>query len=89
MIFVGIFGLFHGIAHGIEVPAAANPILFVLGFIFGTTTLHLLGVVIGHFHIRRDSHLAKPGREGRIPRRQPGRQLRGQCHQNENRQKGF
>ena len=35
MIFVGIFGLFHGIAHGIEVPAAAKPILFVLGFIFG------------------------------------------------------
>ena len=33
MIFVGIFGLFHGIAHGIEVPAAANPLLFVLGFI--------------------------------------------------------
>ena len=53
MIFVGIFGLFHGIAHGIEVPAAANPILFVLGFIFGTTTLHLLGVVIGHFSIKK------------------------------------
>ena len=53
MIFVGIFGLFHGIAHGIEVPAAANPILFVLGFIFGTTTLHLLGAVIGHFSIKK------------------------------------
>ena len=53
MIFVGIFGLFHGIAHGIEVPAAANPILFVLGFIFGTTTLHLLGLVIGHFSIKK------------------------------------
>ena len=38
---------------GIEVPAAANPILFVLGFIFGTTTLHLLGVVIGHFSIKK------------------------------------
>ena len=34
MAFVGIFGLFHGTAHGIEVPAAANPLLFVLGFIF-------------------------------------------------------
>ena len=54
MIFVGIFGLFHGIAHGIEVPAAANPILFVLGFIFGTTTLHLLGLVIGHFSINQN-----------------------------------
>ena len=53
MIFVGIFGLFHGIAHGLEVPAAANPILFVLGFIFGTTTLHLLGVAIGYFSIKK------------------------------------
>ena len=53
MIFVGIFGLFHGIAHGIEVPAAANPILFVLGFIFGTTILHLFGVAIGYFSIKK------------------------------------
>ena len=53
MSFVGIFGLFHGIAHGIEVPAAAHSILFILGFIFGTTTLHLLGVVIGYFSIKK------------------------------------
>ena len=52
MIFVGIFGLFHGIAHGIEVPAAANPLLFVLGFICGTTALHLFGVAIGYFSIK-------------------------------------
>ena len=53
MVFVGIFGLFHGIAHGIEVPAAVNPILFVLGFIFGTATLHLFGVAIGYFSIKK------------------------------------
>ena len=52
MIFVGIFGLFHGAAHGIEIPAAANPLLFVLGFICGTTTLHLFGVGIGYFSIK-------------------------------------
>ena len=57
MIFVGIFGLFHGIAHGLEVPAAANPVLFVLGFIFGTTTLHLLGVTIGYFSIKKNISL--------------------------------
>ena len=50
--FVGIFGFFHGTAHGIEVPAAANPLLFVLGFIFGTTALHLFGVSIGYFSIK-------------------------------------
>ena len=52
MIFVGIFGLFHGIAHGIEVPAAANPLLFVLGFICGTSALHIFGVAIGYFSIK-------------------------------------
>ena len=57
MVFVANFGLFHGIAHGLEVPAAANPILFILGFIIGTTTLHLLGVVIGHLSIKNNLSL--------------------------------
>ena len=48
MIFVGIFGLFHGIAHGLEIPAASSPILFILGFICGTTALHVFGVIVGH-----------------------------------------
>ena len=48
MVFVGFFGLFHGIAHGIEVPIAANPLLFVLGFICGTASLHLFGVGVGY-----------------------------------------
>ena len=50
--FVGIFGFFHGTAHGLEVPAAANPLLFVLGFICGTTALHIFGVAIGYFSIK-------------------------------------
>ena len=57
MIFVATFGLFHGIAHGLEVPAAVNPILFIFGFITGTTTLHLLGVVIGHLSIKNNISL--------------------------------
>ena len=54
MVFVATFGLFHGIAHGLEVPAAANPILFILGFIIGTTALHLLVVAIGHLLIKNN-----------------------------------
>ena len=50
--FVGIFGFFHGTSHGLEVPAAANPLLFVLGFICGTTALHIFGVAIGYFSIK-------------------------------------
>ena len=57
MLFVGIFGLFHGIAHGIEVPAAANPLLFVLGFVCGTASLHIFGVCIGYFSIKTNASL--------------------------------
>jgi|TARA_Y100000996_G_C22534749_1_gene647913 urease accessory protein len=52
MIFVGLFGLCHGGAHGLEMPWASNPILFVLGFILGTSILHLFGVGIGSFAIK-------------------------------------
>jgi len=52
MIFVGIFGFFHGSAHGLEMPWAANPFLFALGFAAGTTTLHIFGVIIGYFAIK-------------------------------------
>ena len=47
MIAVAFFGLFHGLAHGIEMPWAVNPILFALGFSSGTAALHLFGVGIG------------------------------------------
>lgn len=44
---VAFFGFFHGLAHGIEMPWASNPLLFALGFSSGTAVLHLLGVGIG------------------------------------------
>ena len=47
MIAVAFFGSFHGLAHGIEMPWAVNPILFALGFSTGTAALHLFGVGIG------------------------------------------
>ena len=46
-IVVGIFALFHGYAHGIELPSAADPIGYSLGFVFATGTLHVLGIAIG------------------------------------------
>ena len=52
MIAVGIFGFFHGSAHGLEMPQAVNPVLFALGFATGTATLHLFGVIIGNFAIK-------------------------------------
>ena len=54
MIAVAFFGSFHGLAHGIEMPWAANPILFALGFSSGTAALHLFGVGIGLLLIKNN-----------------------------------
>ena len=47
MIAVGIFAIFHGYAHGAEMPAVAQPVTYALGFMTGTALLHLAGVLIG------------------------------------------
>lgn len=52
MVFVGFFGLCHGLAHGIEMPMAATPALFALGFLMSTAMLHLFGVIVGHYAIK-------------------------------------
>ena len=45
--FVSFFAIFHGHAHGQEMPDLANPYLYALGFVLGTAAIHLLGVAIG------------------------------------------
>ncbi|MET0627543.1 MAG: HupE/UreJ family protein [Acidimicrobiia bacterium] len=40
-------GVAHGNAHGVEAPAAANPVLYVVGFLAATVALHVCGVVGG------------------------------------------
>lgn len=47
MAFVGVFAIFHGHAHGAEMPELANPVLYALGFMSGTAVIHLAGVVSG------------------------------------------
>lgn len=44
---VAFFAVFHGYAHGIEMPALASPWLFASGFACGTIAIHLAGVAIG------------------------------------------
>jgi len=44
---VGRLGLFHGHAHGLEMPTLADPAMYALGFSLSTAILHLLGVGIG------------------------------------------
>jgi urease accessory protein len=45
---VALFAVFHGHAHGIELPQAASPVLYGVGFIIATAILHLIGLGIGH-----------------------------------------
>lgn len=44
---VAVFALFHGYAHGIELPRAAAPAAFATGFVITTGFLHLAGVGLG------------------------------------------
>jgi urease accessory protein len=44
---VAIFAIFHGHAHGTELPDAANPFAFAAGFVIATGLLHLLGIGLG------------------------------------------
>ena len=44
---VGLFALFHGYSHGIELPSAADPIGYSLGFVMATGTLHVIGISVG------------------------------------------
>ncbi len=44
---VALAALFHGLAHGGEVPSAASPALYVIGFLLATAGLHLAGVALG------------------------------------------
>lgn len=49
---VGAFGVFHGYAHGRELPSAADPIGYSVGFVTATGMLHVVGIGIGLFAAR-------------------------------------
>lgn len=46
-IVVAIFALFHGYAHGSELPSAADPVGYSLGFVTATGLLHVAGIGLG------------------------------------------
>lgn len=47
-IVVAGFAIFHGYAHGTELPEAANPIAYSAGFMIATGLLHMAGIGLGH-----------------------------------------
>ena len=44
---VGAFAIFHGYAHGKELPDGANAVAFSAGFVIATGLLHLSGIAFG------------------------------------------
>jgi len=47
LIVVGIFAIFHGYAHGKELPTAADEIAYAVGFVIATGLIHVLGIGVG------------------------------------------
>jgi urease accessory protein len=47
MMLTGIFAIFHGYAHGAEMPTEAAAALYCLGFVLATGLLHGTGLAIG------------------------------------------
>lgn len=61
----GLFAVFHGYAHGVEMPVSASGIRYGAGFVFATALLHCagigLGLALGLFADRHKARLAQAG----------------------------
>jgi urease accessory protein len=47
---VGFFAVFHGHAHGTELPPGQSGLLYSIGFVIATGCLHGVGIAIGFVH---------------------------------------
>jgi urease accessory protein len=47
---VAFFAIFHGYAHGAELPPGGNGLSYSVGFVLATGALHALGIAIGLIH---------------------------------------
>jgi urease accessory protein len=47
MAYVGFFALFHGYAHGVELPVEAGAAPYMIGFALATATIHASGIATG------------------------------------------
>lgn len=49
-VLVGIFAIFHGHAHGTELPPGQSGLLYSMGFVIATGCLHAVGITMGAVH---------------------------------------
>jgi urease accessory protein len=47
---VGVFAVFHGHAHGTELPPGGSGLLYSMGFVASTGSLHAAGIALGLVH---------------------------------------
>lgn len=47
LVLISIFAICHGYAHGTELPKAADPADFAIGFVIATGLIHILGIGVG------------------------------------------
>ncbi len=55
---VGAFAIFHGAAHGAELPPGANVVGYCVGFVAATGLLHLSGIAFGLLACRPGGRIA-------------------------------
>jgi len=58
---VGFFAIFHGHAHGTELPAGESGLLYSVGFVIVTGLLHATGIAIGLIHRWQKGRVALRG----------------------------
>ena len=51
LLLVACFAIFHGHAHGTELPPGQSGLLYSVGFVLATGLLHALGIGIGTIHV--------------------------------------
>jgi len=61
LLIIAFFAIFHGHAHGTELEAGQNAMLYSLGFVICTGTLHGIGIAMGLVHRWQFGRLALRG----------------------------
>jgi urease accessory protein len=65
-VIVAIFAVFHGYAHGKELPSAADPVSHSAGFVLATGLLHVSGICVGFINDLPNGVVATRGMGGVI-----------------------
>ena len=55
----GLFGLAHGMAHGLELPEMSSPAAYAIGFVIATSTLHAAGYALARWFPIKEAVLTR------------------------------